>query len=75
MLNRMFRTLIVAGLWLTTLVVVIALGLARGVSLSTAVAVLVCGVTPLMVMLWLAASAAPPTVAEILHSVNAADGR
>lgn len=75
MLNRMFRTLIVAGLWLTTLVIVIALGLARGASLSTAAAVLICGVTPLMVMLWLAASAAPPTVAEILHSVNAADGR
>jgi hypothetical protein len=71
----MSRISLATSVWLTTLTAVIVSCLAFGTSLSTAVTVLVLGVTPLALMLWLAASAAPPTVAEILHSVNAPDGR
>ncbi|MDE3154318.1 MAG: hypothetical protein KGN76_04410 [Acidobacteriota bacterium] len=75
MLKHISRTWLVVSLWLTTLAVIVASTMAMGAALSTIVALLVLGLTPLLVMLLLGGQAAPPTVAEILHTVNARDDR
>ncbi len=75
MLNQISRTSLITSVWLASLAVIVASSMALGAAVSTVVALLVLGLTPLLVMLLLGASAAQPTVAEILHSVNGKDGR
>ena len=74
MLNSVSRMWLV-GVWFVALAVVIACSVAAGAGLSTSALVLALGVAPVGVMLLIGFGASPPTVAEILHSVNAKDDR
>lgn len=75
MLNQISRTSLITSAWLASLAVIVVSSMALGADLSMVVALLVLGLTPLLVMLLLGAGAAQPTVAEILHPVNGKDGR
>ncbi len=75
MLNTGSRTWLLGGIWFATLALIIAWSVAVGASLSTSALLLVMGVVPPGIVVILGFSAPPPTVAELLHSVNAKDGR
>ena len=75
MLKSISPTWLLGG-WFAAVAVIIALSVAMDARLSTSVLLFVIGVAPAVVMVLIGAGAAPsPTVAEILHSVNAKDGR
>ena len=74
MLNTSSRSLLIGG-WLTMLVCGLGLSIAAGATLATCGFLLVLGVAPVVVMILIAGGAPAPTVAEILHSVDARDGR
>jgi hypothetical protein len=74
MLNTMFRTSLIGG-WVTLLAVMVTLSITMGASLSTTSLLLVLGVAPGVVMALLRNGASSPTVAEILHAVDAKDRR
>lgn len=63
------------GGWLTTLAVVVAFSVAIGASLSTSALLLAILVAPAVIMVLIGRGAPPPTVAELLHAVEAKDGR
>lgn len=75
MLNNLSRTWLVGGVWFATLAVTVAYSVAVGASSLTSALLLVLGVAPLGVMLFLGFGAPPPTVAEILHEVNTKEVR
>ena len=75
MLNSASRMWLAGGVWFVTLAVIVALSVAMDASLSTSALVLVMGLTPVIVIALLGANASSPTVPEVLHSVNARDGR
>lgn len=74
MLNKVSRTRLLGG-WFAAVAVIVAWSVAMGASLSTSALLLVMGIAPVVVMVLIGAGAPPPTVAEILHSENAKDGR
>jgi multisubunit Na+/H+ antiporter MnhG subunit len=74
MLNTVSRSWLIGG-WFATLAVVVAFSVASGASLSTSALLLAIGLAPPVVMRLIGAGAPSPTVAEILHSVDAKDGR
>ena len=74
MLNNLSRTRLVGG-WFAAVAVIVAWSVATGARLSTSALLLVVGVVPVMVMMLIGKGGPSPTVAEILHSVNAKDGR
>jgi len=63
------------GAWVATVAVVVGISLAIGANVSTTVLLLALGIAPAVVMALLSGGAASPTVAEILHGVDAKDGR
>ena len=65
---------VVLGAWLAVAAVIVASSLAIQARLSTTLLVLMIGSGPFVVMVVLGKSAAGPTVAEILHSVESEDG-
>jgi hypothetical protein len=73
MLNTVSRTWLLGGIWFATLALIIAWSVAVGASVSTNALLLVMGVVPPGIVVILRFSAPPPTVAELLHSVNAKD--
>jgi hypothetical protein len=74
MLNTISRSKLIGG-WVATLAVIIASGVAIGASPSTTALLLGIGVAPALVI-WLIGGTGPSqTVAEILRSVDAKDGR
>ena len=74
MLKSIAPTWLLGG-WFAAVAVIIAWSVAMDARLSTSALLLLIGVAPVAVMVLLGASAPSPTVAEILHSVNAKDGR
>jgi hypothetical protein len=74
MLNNVSRKLLL-GAWFATLAVIVAVSVAMDARLSTSMLILLMGLAPVVVMALIGAGAPSPTVAEILHSVNAKDGR
>jgi hypothetical protein len=74
MLNSISRTWLL-GSWFAAVAVIVAWSVAMDARLSTSALLLVIGVAPAVVMVLIRAGAPSPTVAEILHSVNAKDGR
>jgi hypothetical protein len=75
MLKSISRTRLLGG-WFAAVAVIVAWSMAMDARLSTSALLLLIGVAPAVVMVLIRAGAAPsPTVAEILHSVNAKDGR
>ncbi len=75
MLKNVTRTGLVGGVWFATLAVIVGSSVAMGATLSTSALLLAMGVLPAIIMMLLKAGAPSPTVAEILHSVDAKDGR
>jgi hypothetical protein len=75
MLNVVSRTQLLVGGWFTMLTAVALVCNAMAANLSTTVLVVALGVAPGVVVALLKAGAAPPTVAEILHSVHEDDRR
>ncbi len=63
------------GGWFTVVAIVLAWSVGVDARLSTSAILLVIGVAPAVVMLLIQAGSPSPTVAEILHAVNAKDGR
>ena len=74
MLNNMSRSWVV-GSWCTTLAIIVAISVAIGASPSTSALLLAIGVAPAIVMALIGGNGPSQTVAEILHSVDAKDGR
>ena len=75
MLKSISPTWLLGG-WFAVVAVIIAWSVAMDARISTSALLLLIGVAPAVVMVLIRAGAAPsPTVAEILHSVNAKDGR
>jgi len=72
MLNTDFRPWLIGG-WLATVAVIVAISVAVGANLSTTSLLLALGLAPTIVMTLVRGDAASPTVAEILHSVDAKD--
>jgi FtsH-binding integral membrane protein len=75
MLNALFRTWLVAGLWFAALAVIVASSVAMDAKLSTTALLLIVGVAPAILVLFIGRSGQSATVAEILHTVEAQDGR
>ena len=75
MLNWVSRLWLVGSIWFAALVGVIATSVAMGAAVSTSALLLVLGAAPAFVMVLIRAGAPSPTVAEILHAVNADDRR
>jgi hypothetical protein len=75
MLNWVSRLWLVGSIWFAALVGVIATSVAMGATVSTSALLLVLGAAPAVVMVLIRAGAPSPTVAEILHAVNADDRR
>jgi hypothetical protein len=71
MLKSVSRMQLIGG-WVAVL---IAFCVAIGASFSTSVLLLLFGMAPAVVMVLIARGAPSPSVAEILHSVEAKDGR
>jgi hypothetical protein len=75
MLKSISRTRLLGG-WFAAVAVIVAWSVAMDARLSTSALLLLIGVAPAVVLVRIRAGAAPsPTVAEILHAVNAKDGR
>ena len=74
MVNAVSRTWLLGG-WVTILALVVTLSITMAASLSTTLLLVALGVAPGIVVALLKAGAAPPTVAEILHEVDAKDRR
>jgi hypothetical protein len=75
MLNTMHRPWLVGGLWFATVAAIIGWSVSLDARWSTSGLLLLVGVTPAIVALLIGAGGPTPTVAEILHSVHAKDGR
>jgi hypothetical protein len=75
MSNTVSRMWLLGG-WLATVAVIVAWSIAAGASLSTSALVLVICVAPVVVMAVVGSGGSPsPTVAEVLHAVNAEEDR
>jgi hypothetical protein len=75
MLNHVSRTWLLGGIWFATLALIIAWSVAVGASLSTSGLLLVMGVVPPGIVVILGFNAPPPTVGELLRSVDDEDRR
>ena len=74
MVNTALRSRLLAA-WAAAVVIIAALSVAMNASLSTTALVVAIGLSPAVMVIVLANSAAAPTVAEILHSVHTNEGR
>jgi hypothetical protein len=75
MLNTFHRPWLVGGVWFATVAAIIGLSVSMDARWSTSGLLLLVGVTPAIVALLIGAGAPAPTVAEILRSVHAKNGR
>ena len=74
MVNTVFTSLWVIGGWVTVVAITTAASVTIGANLSTTALVAVLGMVPAIVVAFIAASAPPPTVAEILYAVESKEG-
>jgi hypothetical protein len=74
-LNTVFTSPRLIGGWASAVALIVAASMAMGASLSTTAFVLALCITAGIVMVRLAHNAPSPTVAQILHAVDAKDGR
>lgn len=73
-MNNISRSWLLGG-WVTAVAVLVSWSAVMDAKLSTSAILLVTGVAPAAVAVLLGIGRPPPTVAEILHSVNAKIGR
>jgi hypothetical protein len=69
-----FASWLIGGGWLTALAAIVAVSMSMDANVSTTALLLALGVAPAIVIALFAASASPPSVAEILHAVETKDG-
>jgi hypothetical protein len=74
MWHNLSRAWLISG-WLGTLAVIIVFSVAMGATLSTSALLLALGMVPIMIIMISGAGSSSPTVAEILHTAEAADKR
>lgn len=74
MLN-LSRKQLVEGLWFALVALLTAYSVARGANFSTSVMLFVMGVVPVAVIMLLSRDPTPPSVAQILRSVDTKKGR
>ena len=74
MSNAIIRSSLLGG-WGAIVVTVVGVSVAMGANLSTTALLLLLGVSPAIVMGLIGSGAPSPTVAEILHEVEARDRR
>lgn len=74
MLSNLSRVSLLSS-WFAVVAIIVSISMALGAKLSTSMLLLVLGVAPACVMLLIGFGSPAPTVAEILHSVDAKDGR
>jgi len=74
MLNVAFRTWLIGG-WIIALALVVTVSMSMAASPSTMVLFAALGIAPGVVIALLKRGAPAPTVAEILHTANAEEGR
>jgi O-antigen ligase len=74
MVNNVSRTWLLGG-WITVLALVVAVSVWMAATLSTTMLLVALGVAPGIVVAVMKGRAAPPTVAEILHTVEGTDSR
>jgi hypothetical protein len=70
MLNNASRPWFVSCVWLATVAAIIAGSVAMGARLSTTALLLALGLAPAGIVLLIGLGAPPPTVAEVLYTVN-----
>ena len=70
MLNIGFRSSWVIGIWLAAMASIVTASMAIGATLSTTALLLALGIAPAIVIALLAAGEPPPSVAQILYSVE-----
>ena len=75
MLNNLSRMSLVGGLWFATLAIAVAASVAMGAALSTSALLLVLGIAPAIVMIFVGGPEPAPTVAEIIYAVDSKQGR
>ena len=73
-MNTAFRSSLIVGS-MVTLAVIVAVSMAMDASLSTTALLLALGLAPAIVMALMAHGAPAPSVAQILHAVEAKGGR
>jgi hypothetical protein len=74
MLKQFVRTGLLVG-WFAVVASIVALSVGMGARLSTSALLVLISVAPVCVMLFIGFKAPPPTIAEVLHSVNTNSGR
>ena len=74
MLSTLSRSALVGG-WTTLLVVVVAVSVAMGASLSTTAFLFVLGFAPVFVVLLLMGGSPSPSVTQILHTLESRENR
>lgn len=74
MLNNTSRMWLVLGVWLTAVVAIVSSSVAMGAYVSTSALILLLCTVPMGITLLIGLGAPPPTIAEILHTINK-DGR
>jgi hypothetical protein len=75
MLNTAFRSSWLISAWVAALAIVVAASMFMGANASTTALVAALGVAPAIVTALLAQGEPPPSVAQILHSVETTDRR
>jgi hypothetical protein len=70
MFNTDSKMRLLVGIWLAAVLIVLSCSVALGASSSTSALLLVVCAVPMAVMLLIRVGSSPPTVAEVLYSVN-----
>jgi hypothetical protein len=69
MLKHLVGTGLLVG-WLAVVTAIVAFSMGMGARLSTSALLLLVSVAPVCIMLFIGFKAPPPTIAEVLHSVQ-----
>ena len=72
--NTLLRSCVLGG-WFVTLAGIVGVSVANGAHPTTTAALFALAVMPAVIAALLGRNSQPPTVAEILHSAEATDGR
>ena len=75
MLNTAFRSFWLIGAWSAAVMTIVIASIVTGANLSTTALLLALGISPAIVVAFLAHAEPPPSVAQILHPADTKDGR
>lgn len=75
MMNASFKSSSLIGVWVASVALVVAASMEMGAEVSTTALLIGLSITPAIVVVALAMGRPSPSVAHILHSLHAKDGR